>query len=691
MSVIDSLSLGGTTYSLRDNDGRAIIAGTESSTTSAHAYSAGDYFILNDTLYEATAAIAVGGTITVGTNCQATTVCGEVGQLKSDLSVYEEYFVGVVNPINGISWTDGKAISANGSITDNGSFHYSSLVPIESGIYTFVWEAVGVSNTIRIHGYDSNGTWIQQIDTFASGVSGVQTRTLAEIPSTVTQLRLSIGKQHKPLALCIGSTIQAQVTKASRMHDLIICGYDATPYQKAIGEAMALQGYGYVCDSTELDSGINTFIDSFMNTERTIYFFGTIRTSEGIHKHPKHNLVGYDCVLKMGDNLGDEYISCIRPTSGGVPFSTANQVISHNNTFVKGFTFDGNCENNKEGDVYKAHPIYGATICGEWYHNESYPYDQTQSMSDIVLEDIKAIETMRGIIVGIGWKCRNLYIGRAVTDHALYLAGADGAIVDNCYCTGRHLNGAIAISGQSWIADRKVKNIHLKNITLDECNGINGSLLDIRGHFSTWGNNRTLDDVFIDGLFINKRKNFQENVAITIGTHASGEHGDYTLEDYPANIHINNLVADIKLYNSFMRISNARVNIENSVIRVTNYRYDRGLFQLQSRDIIKKAFDLSGFTIISETTEDAEHSWTIFAIDNGYESHKYIHGLNLDDLYIEGFSNYYLFHVTDVVNTTYVRINDVSSERIVATPLGTVNPASDRILFVTDDYYQLET
>ena len=83
MSVIDSLSLGGSTYSLRDNDGRAIIAGTESSTTSAHAYSTGDYFILNDTLYEATAAIAVGGTITVGTNCQATTVGGEVGELKS--------------------------------------------------------------------------------------------------------------------------------------------------------------------------------------------------------------------------------------------------------------------------------------------------------------------------------------------------------------------------------------------------------------------------------------------------------------------------------------------------------------------------------------------------------------------------------------------------------------------------------
>ena len=90
MSVIDSLSLGGSTYSLRDNDGRAIIAGTESSTTSAHAYSTGDYFILNDTLYEATDAIAVGGTITVGTNCQATTVCGEVGELKSGFANIED-------------------------------------------------------------------------------------------------------------------------------------------------------------------------------------------------------------------------------------------------------------------------------------------------------------------------------------------------------------------------------------------------------------------------------------------------------------------------------------------------------------------------------------------------------------------------------------------------------------------------
>lgn len=115
MSVIDSLSLGGTTYSLRDNDGRAIIAGTESSTTSAHAYSAGDYFILNDTLYEATAAIAVGGTITVGTNCQATTVCGEVGELKSEITALETQTTETVNLSEYVSGARGSSgvIGAN--------------------------------------------------------------------------------------------------------------------------------------------------------------------------------------------------------------------------------------------------------------------------------------------------------------------------------------------------------------------------------------------------------------------------------------------------------------------------------------------------------------------------------------------------------------------------------------------------
>lgn len=55
-----------------------IESSVEAAETSAHAYAAGDHFIYNGTLYRATAAIAIGDTITPGTNCEATTVAGEL-------------------------------------------------------------------------------------------------------------------------------------------------------------------------------------------------------------------------------------------------------------------------------------------------------------------------------------------------------------------------------------------------------------------------------------------------------------------------------------------------------------------------------------------------------------------------------------------------------------------------------------
>lgn len=50
----------------------------EASTTSANNYSIGDYFILNDVLYVVTASITAGDTLTVGTNCDTTTLTNEI-------------------------------------------------------------------------------------------------------------------------------------------------------------------------------------------------------------------------------------------------------------------------------------------------------------------------------------------------------------------------------------------------------------------------------------------------------------------------------------------------------------------------------------------------------------------------------------------------------------------------------------
>ena len=50
----------------------------EISSTAAHAHAANSYFLLNGALYFATAAISVGDTIAVGTNCRLAPITGEL-------------------------------------------------------------------------------------------------------------------------------------------------------------------------------------------------------------------------------------------------------------------------------------------------------------------------------------------------------------------------------------------------------------------------------------------------------------------------------------------------------------------------------------------------------------------------------------------------------------------------------------
>ena len=71
-------------YEASQSGGVAMIeSSVEATTTSAHAYAVGDYFIYNNTLYAVTAAIAVGDTITPGTNCTATTVMDELANVDN--------------------------------------------------------------------------------------------------------------------------------------------------------------------------------------------------------------------------------------------------------------------------------------------------------------------------------------------------------------------------------------------------------------------------------------------------------------------------------------------------------------------------------------------------------------------------------------------------------------------------------
>ena len=59
--------------------------------TSTKAYAIGDYFIYNDVLYKATAAIAVGDTIVPNTNCEATNVDTELTQVNTSLDALNDW------------------------------------------------------------------------------------------------------------------------------------------------------------------------------------------------------------------------------------------------------------------------------------------------------------------------------------------------------------------------------------------------------------------------------------------------------------------------------------------------------------------------------------------------------------------------------------------------------------------------
>lgn len=63
-----------------------VSAYNEPTATSTHAYVAGDYFIYNDVLYQATDTIAIGDTIVPNTNCKTTTVADELDKVNNDLA-----------------------------------------------------------------------------------------------------------------------------------------------------------------------------------------------------------------------------------------------------------------------------------------------------------------------------------------------------------------------------------------------------------------------------------------------------------------------------------------------------------------------------------------------------------------------------------------------------------------------------
>ena len=85
MPNIEKIRVGETEYNITDSTN---IAPVEMSSTSANAYAVGDMLIYNGQLYDVISAIAVGNTLTVGTNIQASKVSAKIKEINTKLSDY---------------------------------------------------------------------------------------------------------------------------------------------------------------------------------------------------------------------------------------------------------------------------------------------------------------------------------------------------------------------------------------------------------------------------------------------------------------------------------------------------------------------------------------------------------------------------------------------------------------------------
>lgn len=131
---------------------------------STHAYAIGDYFIYNDVLYKATAAIAIGDTIVPNTNCSATNVTSEIKVINADIddvkSDLSDYVIVRANNKTGVSVGADANVEINGYIDEVSGYkpllviyknnNGSNAIFASDAVSDVISDGVGLKYTLRI-------------------------------------------------------------------------------------------------------------------------------------------------------------------------------------------------------------------------------------------------------------------------------------------------------------------------------------------------------------------------------------------------------------------------------------------------------------------------------------------------------------------------------------------------------------
>lgn len=111
------------------------------------------------------------------------------------------------NLLNTETSTVNKAINESGEIVTLSGSSYTELIDVSAGQYTYSYLPAGSGTwKNRIHGYDSNGNWVEQLGVSDIQTSRVVSKTTITVPSTVSKVRISYQTSNTNIQFESGST-----------------------------------------------------------------------------------------------------------------------------------------------------------------------------------------------------------------------------------------------------------------------------------------------------------------------------------------------------------------------------------------------------------------------------------------------------------------------------------------------------
>lgn len=213
-----------------------------------------------------TNAIAYGNCVLSGTPTEGSpvTIACNNGTLKvNSQGVYADGTTETVvlctkNLVTNTSYISNYYINANGVITYSEGLCYSDLIPVKPST-TYTWSASTTATTRgrRIHAYDTDGVWVEQITNFTPTAADY-TRTFTT-GATTKFIRMSTAIDETSRQLEYGSTATTYVSTSQTATVQNLLGYgDYADSQDLISGAVTRKMYALVLTGDETWTGAKT-------------------------------------------------------------------------------------------------------------------------------------------------------------------------------------------------------------------------------------------------------------------------------------------------------------------------------------------------------------------------------------------------------------------------------------------------